>query len=156
MLNTRRWETQVEIKNYNMKKEEQIQIAEDGLKIIEEVSKEDSRNLPMFDDNNNLKSIKEKKEEFEFILENPEQAAKQKILEAANTVAQIKEVGLDSENPAVANWAEQELGLNSNELGKILKQGKTPKEVQNNVLELMDAPRELLEKSTTNPVKKKV
>ncbi len=82
---------------------------------------------------------------------------KEQVQVAKTGLRVIKEVGLSPQNPAVVNWAEQELGVSANEFGKLLRNSETPQEAQNNVLELMEAPKELIDTSIKNSsVKKKV
>lgn len=142
------------IKKYHEQKKEQVQIAKTGLEVIEEVSKDVSSNSLISADE--LKNLNTRKKKFQNVLENPRQAANRKVLEISNIVAQIKEVGLSSENPAVANWAEQELGIGAEEFDEMLKSSRTSEEIQNNILEMMEVPRNLIEKSTRDSAKKKV
>lgn len=145
----------MEIKGYHEQKKEQVQVAKTGLGVIKAV-RDDNLPNPLISADD-LQTINKREEKFQRILENPKQAADQKALEISNMVAQIKEVGLSPQNPAVVNWAEQELGVSANEFGKLLRNSETPQEAQNNVLELMEAPKELIDTSIKNSsVKKKV
>lgn len=135
----------MEIKKYKDTKKEQVESAEVGLNIIEEVKEIEYEDELMGIASS--KNIMEKQEEFKSILEDPDEAAKQKVVDIAFTVAQIKEVGLNPNDPVVSNWVEQELGVNSNEFSEILNNSDTPEEVHKDVLELMEAPKEIIEEA---------
>lgn len=130
----------MDFKKFDEQQKQQIKVAKKGLEIIEEVKKLEEKS-PL-KDSSEMKDINKKKEQLETILENPEEAVKKRIENLAYTVAQIKEVGLNSSDPVVMKWAEQELGANATELDQILNYNSTPEEVRREVLERMHAPKE--------------
>lgn len=136
----------MEIKKFDEIKEETIEQATTTLELIEQ-AKEINAVRP-----NDL-DIKEQEQKLFNVLENPEEAVKEQVSTLASTAAQIKEVGLPPDNPAVSDWLEQELGINSTEFTKILNDNSTPQDVEKDILKRMEAPKDLIDnvaKSNSN------
>ena len=131
----------MEIKKFDEIKEETVEQATTTLELIEQ-AKEINAVRP-----NDL-DIKEQEKILFNVLENPEEAVKEQVSTLASTAAQIKEVGLPPDNPAVSDWLEQELGINSIEFTEILNDNSTPQDVEKDILKRMEAPKDLIDNVT--------
>lgn len=131
----------MEIKKFDEIKEETVEQATTTLELIEQ-AKEINAVRP-----NDL-DIKEQEQILFNVLENPEEAVKEQVSTLASTAAQIKEVGLPPDNPAVSDWLEQELGINSIEFTEILNDNSTPQDVEKDILKRMEAPKDLIDNVT--------
>lgn len=131
------------IKKYQDQKEEQIKRAKDGLEIIKEI-KQIEEKVPILD-HENITDFSNTEKELSMILEDPEEAARKKAMTIASMASQIKEVGLDPNDPVVSNWAEQELGIQGQDFQNLLNQNNTKEEVEKEVLELMEVPNHVVD-----------
>ncbi len=125
----------MKIKKFDEKQAEKIENAKQSLKVIDEIASIGSVSP----------DIKKQSVEINEVLEDPYVSTKNDVKNIVETVAQIKEVGLNPEDPTVEKWAKKELGINGKELNSILKNNETPEEVKKEVLEKMEAPDELIE-----------
>lgn len=145
----------MEIKKYKEQKQEQIKVAEEGLAIIKEMRKIEKQ-VPIMD-SENIEDITKTERDLSIILQDPEEAANQKVVNIASMVSQIKELDMDPKDPIVSNWAEKELGINEKELQQLLNGNDTPQEVEQSILELMEVPERVMDsvKENTKAQKKK-
>lgn len=128
----------MEIKTFKEKQKEKLENA----KFIIETAKKTETVIPELVD---LKDV----------VKNPYESTKKDVKDIANMAAEIYDIGLDAENPAVRNWAKQELGISSKDFGEILDNADTKDEVKKNILVEMEAPKEIIEEVVNNNVEHK-
>lgn len=134
----------MEVKKFVEIKQEKIEAAKDTLDIIEQVDYTSSLTIEM------------KEQEAKEVLDDPTEYTKKEVEIIADMAAEIKEVGLEPDNPIVEDWAKQELGIASSDLKEILEGNSTPEEVKQDVLKKMEAPKELIKKAKKEKNKTKM
>lgn len=93
----------------------------------------------------------------EDILNSPHDYVKENVKDIANTVANIKDVGLGAHEPAVTNWVEKELEVTPREFDEFLKRNETGEEAKISILEEMDVPESIIEEvKNSKGIRKKV
>ena len=129
------------IKTFEYKKRENL---EEAREILNKMESEDIV----------LKEAEKLKE----ILENPYETTKNEVVSIALIAAEIKETGLEADHPIVKEWTEKELGIGTDEFSEILDNVETPEEVKLDILEKMEAPKDVIKeaiKSDKNKTKTK-
>ena len=128
----------MDIKTYNQRKKE---ITTTAREVLNELAEEELE-LP------------NEEEKFRNVLEDPDSCVTEKVKMIAETVAGIKEVGLEANHPSVSKWVEKELGVTPVEFNDFLNESRTPEEAKENILKEMEAPGEVIDEVVNQEIKK--
>lgn len=128
----------MDIKTYNQRKKE---ITTTAREVLNELAEEQLE-------------FPNEEEKFKEVLEDPDSCVVEKVRLIAETVAGIKEVGLEANHPSVSKWVEKELGVTPVEFNDFLNESRTPEEAKENILKEMEAPGEVIDEVVNQEIKK--